>query len=36
LNKSDFDLEVVKGTNPAREAYSGFDETVLDEELKKK
>jgi nicotinamidase/pyrazinamidase len=29
-------LEVVKGTNPAREAYSGFDETVLDEELKKK
>ena len=36
LNKSDFDLEVVKGTNPAREAYSGFDETVLDEELNKK
>lgn len=36
LNESDFDLKVVKGTNPAREAYSGFDETTLDEELNKK
>ncbi|MCF7835116.1 isochorismatase family protein [Candidatus Gracilibacteria bacterium] len=35
LNESDFDLKVIKGTNAAREAYSGFDETVLDEELKK-
>lgn len=36
LKESDFDLKVVKWTNPAREAYSGFDETNLDEELKKR
>lgn len=36
LNESDFDVKVVKWTNPAREAYSGFDETNLDEELKKR
>ncbi len=36
LKESDFDLKIVKGTNPAKEAYSGFDETILDEELKKR
>lgn len=36
LNESDFDLKVVKWTNAAREAYSWFDETNLDEELKKR
>jgi nicotinamidase/pyrazinamidase len=36
LKESDFDLKVVKWTNAWREAYSGFDETVLDEELNKK
>lgn len=36
LKESDFDLKVVKWTNPTREAYSGFDETTLDEELNKK
>lgn len=34
LVEDDFDLKVVKGTNPAKEAYSGFDETDLDEQLK--
>jgi len=36
LQASDFDLTIVKGTNPGREAYSGFDETILDDELKKR
>lgn len=36
LQASDFDLEIVKGTNPAKEAYSGFDNTTLDSELKKR
>lgn len=34
LVEDDFDLKVVKGTNPAKEAYSGFDETDLDDQLK--
>jgi nicotinamidase-related amidase len=33
LEVSDFDLTIVKGTNPAREAYSGFDETSLEQKL---
>lgn len=36
LEEEDFDLKIIKGTNPAREAYSWFDETTLDEELKKR
>lgn len=36
LQAEEFDLEIVKGTNPAREAYSGFDGTTLDEELQKR
>jgi nicotinamidase-related amidase len=36
LQTSDFDLEIVKGTNPAKEAYSGFDDTTLDDELKQR
>ncbi len=36
LKESDFDLKIVKWTNPAREAYSGFDWTNLDDELNKK
>ncbi len=36
LNEKDFDLKIIKWTNPAREAYSGFDETSLDTELTKK
>jgi nicotinamidase-related amidase len=36
LQESDFDLKIIKGQHPAREAYSGFDETLLDEELKKR
>ncbi|MDR2541432.1 MAG: isochorismatase family protein [Candidatus Peribacteria bacterium] len=36
LQESDFDLKVLKGQNPAREAYSGFDKTVLNAELKKR
>jgi len=34
LQASDFDLKIIKGTNPGKEAYSGFDETTLDDELK--
>jgi nicotinamidase-related amidase len=36
LNEWDFDLKIIKWTNPVREAYSWFDETVLDKELNKK
>lgn len=36
LQAEDFDLEIIKWTNPAKEAYSGFDETTLDEELQKR
>lgn len=36
LQESDFDIKIVKGTNPAKEAYSGFDETNLDHILKKR
>lgn len=36
LQESDFDVKIIKWTNPAREAYSGFDETRLDEELTKR
>ncbi len=28
-----FDLTCIKGTDPAKEAYSGFDGTTLDHEL---
>lgn len=35
LEESDFDQKIIKWTNPAREAYSGFDETTLDQELSK-
>lgn len=34
LKKDDFAITVIKGTNPAKEAYSGFDETNLDKKLK--
>lgn len=34
LQAADFDLKIIKWTNPAKEAYSGFDETQLDNELK--
>ncbi|MEI6426455.1 MAG: isochorismatase family protein [Candidatus Absconditabacteria bacterium] len=34
LQKKDFDLHIVKGNNVAKEAYSGFDNTNLDEQLK--
>lgn len=36
LESRDFDLEIIKGTNPAKEAYSGFDGTTLDNELKQR
>lgn len=36
LQEKDFDLKVVKGNNPAKEAYSGFDGTDLDQQLKAK
>jgi nicotinamidase-related amidase len=36
LQESDFDLKILKGQNPAREAYSGFDKTVLNAELQKR
>jgi len=36
LEEEDFDLKIIKGKNPAKEAYSWFDETTLDEELKKR
>jgi len=36
LQESDFDVKIIKWTNPAREAYSGFDETKLHEELTKR
>lgn len=34
LEAADFDLTIVKGTNPAKEAYSWFDETELHNQLK--
>jgi nicotinamidase/pyrazinamidase len=34
LKKDDFAITVIKGTNPAKEAYSGFDETDLNKKLK--
>ena len=34
LKETDFDLKIIKWTNPAKEAYSWFDDTTLDEELK--
>jgi len=36
LQESDFDLKILKGQDPAREAYSGFDRTSLDTELKQR
>lgn len=33
LKKDDFAITVIKGTNPAKEAYSGFDETNLNKKL---
>lgn len=34
LQKEDFDLHIIKGNNVGKEAYSGFDNTNLDEQLK--
>ena len=34
LQKKDFDLHIIKGNNVAKEAYSWFDNTNLDEQLK--
>ena len=34
LQESDFQIKVIKGRNPAREAYGAFDETNLNEILK--
>ena len=34
LQESDFNIKVIKGQNPSREAYGAFDETDLDEILK--
>lgn len=36
LQESDFDVKIVKWTNPAREAYSWFDGTTLNEQLTKR
>lgn len=36
LQESDFDVKIVKWSNPAREAYSWFDGTTLDEQLTKR
>ncbi|HBB04353.1 TPA: hypothetical protein DCZ39_05695 [Patescibacteria group bacterium] len=36
LQASDFDIKIIKGTDAAKEAYSGFDETTLHETLQKK
>ncbi len=36
LKEAEFDLTIVKGTNPGREAYSGFDETELEQKLQTK
>lgn len=36
LQAEEFDIEIIKWTNPSKEAYSWFDETTLDEELQKR